>query len=75
MLVPAAGITLTARSSAGTTLLSFPSQAGLIYRVFYRTNLTTGDWTLLTSLPGNGGVTTVSDPSLGGGRFYRVSSP
>src|ERR1035437_6734981 len=38
MFVPASGITLTARASAGNTVLSFPSQTGVAYRVFYRTN-------------------------------------
>ncbi len=63
MLVPAAGITLRAASSAGNTVLSFPSQTGVNYRVFYRTNLTTGNWTLLTAVLGNGAVKSVSDPA------------
>ncbi len=75
MLVPAAGITLTATSSAGNAILSFPSQAGVNYRVFYRTNLTTGNWTLLTTVPGNGAVKTVNDPASGTGRFYKVTAP
>ena len=75
MLVPASGITLAARASAGNTVLSFPSQTGVAYRVFYRTNLTAGNWTLLTSVLGNGGVKSVSDPSTGTSRFYRVTAP
>ena len=75
MLVPASGITLTARSSGGNTVLSFPSQAGVVYRVFYRTNLASGNWTLLSTLVGNGAVTSVSDAPTGAARFYRVVAP
>ena len=75
MLVPATGFTLKATSSAGNTVLSFPSQAGVNYRVFYRTNLTAGNWTLLTTVLGNGAVKSVSDPAPGTGRFYRVTAP
>jgi hypothetical protein len=75
MLVPASGITLTARASAGNTVLSFPSQTGVAYRVFYRTNLTAGNWTLLSTVTGTGTVNSVSDPSTGTSRFYRVTAP
>ena len=75
MLVPATGITLTAKPSAGNTLLSFSSQAGVAYRVFYRTNLTVGNWTLLTTVVSTGAVTSVSDPSTGTSRFYKVTAP
>jgi hypothetical protein len=75
MFVPASGITLTATPSAGNTVLSFPSQAGVAYRVFYRTDLTAGNWTLLSTVVGTGAVTTVSDPSTGTSRFYKVTAP
>jgi hypothetical protein len=75
MLVPASGITLTATPSAGNTVLSFPSQAGVAYRVFYRTNLIAGNWALLTTVVGTGAVTPVSDPSTGTSRFYKVTAP
>jgi hypothetical protein len=75
MLVPATGITLTASSSAGNTVLSFPSQAGVNYRVFYRTNLTAGNWALLTTVLGNGAVNSVSDPTTGTSRFYKITAP
>jgi hypothetical protein len=75
MLVPATGITLTARLSGGNTILSFPSQAGVVYRVFYRTNLASGNWTLLSTLLGNGAVTSVSDAAASAARFYRVVAP
>jgi hypothetical protein len=75
MLVPTAGITLKATPSAGNTVLSFASQAGVNYRVFYRTNLTAGNWTLLTNVLGTGAVKSVSDPFTGTRRFYRVAAP
>ena len=75
MFVPASGITLTAMPSAGNTVLSFPSQAGVAYRVFSRTNLTAGNWTLLTPVVGSGTVNYVSDPSTGTSRFYKVTAP
>jgi hypothetical protein len=74
-LVPATGITLQATSSAGNTVLSFPTQAGVNYRVFYRTNLTAGNWALLTTVLGNGAVESVPDPVTGTSRFYRVTAP
>ena len=75
MFVPASGITLTATPSAGNTVLSFPSQAGVAYRVFYRTDLTAGNWTLLTTMVSTGAVISVSDPSTGTSRFYKVTAP
>ena len=75
MLVPASGIALRAASSPGNTVLSFPSQNGVNYRVFYRTNLTAGNWTLLTPVLGNGAVKSVNDPATGASRFYKVTAP
>jgi hypothetical protein len=75
MLVPATGITLSAARSAGNNVLSFPTQTGADYRVFYKTNLTNGAWTLLTTVLGNGGVQSVLDPATGRSRFYKVTAP
>jgi len=75
MLVPASGITLTAARSGGNVVLSFPTQTGVNYRVFHRTDLTTGNWTLLTSVFGNGAGKSVTDPSTGTSRFYKVTAP
>ncbi len=75
MLVPAGGIKVSVRAASGNTLLSFPTQVGATYRVFYRTNLDTGNWSPLTTLIGNGAVKTVSDPTTGGRRFYKVTAP
>lgn len=75
MLVPASGINLLAGRSGNNVVISFPTQAGVIYRVFYRDNLATGNWPLLTSVLGDGTVKTVSDPATSAGRFYRVTAP
>ena len=75
MLVPATGITLTAARSGGNTVLSFPTQTGVNYRVFYRTNLTAGNWTLLTTVLGSGVVKSATDPTTSTQRFYKVVAP
>ncbi len=75
MLVRASGITLSAAKAGANVSISFPTQNGAAYRVFYRTDLASGNWILLTSVPGNGAVKSVSDPISGGQRFYKVTSP
>jgi hypothetical protein len=75
MLVPTSGINLKAASSGNNTVLSFPSQAGVNYRVFYRTNLTAGNWTILTNVLGSGAIRSVSDSHTGTSRFYKVTAP
>lgn len=75
MLVPASGINLTAGRSGNNVIISFPTQAGVIYRVFYRDNLATGNWSLLTTVLGDGTVKSASDPATSAGRFYKVTAP
>jgi hypothetical protein len=74
MLIPAGGITVNAGRSGGNIVLSFPTQPGINYRVFYQTNLA-GNWNLLTTVAGDGTVKTVSDPTTGARRFYKVTAP
>ena len=75
MLVPAQGISVSAARSGNNVVVSFPTQAGAIYRVFYRPDLASGNWVLLTSVLGNGSVKSVSDPASAARRFYQVVSP
>ena len=75
MLVPAAAISLTASRSGNNIVISFPTQTGATYRVFYRTDLATGNWVLLASVLGNGSVKSASDPATQARRFYKVVSP
>jgi hypothetical protein len=75
MFVPAGGISLKAARSGNNTLISFPTQQGVLYRVFYRTDIATGNWTLLTTVLGDGSVKSASDSSTDRQRFYKVVSP
>jgi len=75
MLVPATGISLTASRSGSNIVISFPTQTGANYRVFYRTDLNTGNWVLLNSVLGNGSVKSVTDSLTGARHFYKVVSP
>lgn len=76
MLVPASPISLKATWTANHINLSFPTLSGSNYRVFYRTNLTAGSWTPLTSVLGDGTAKSVADASTGDHeRFYEVTSP
>jgi hypothetical protein len=75
MFVPASGITIKATRSGGNTLISFPTQQGVMYRVFYRTDLTTGNWTLLTTVLGDGTTKSATDSTSTSPRFYKVVSP
>jgi hypothetical protein len=76
MLVPAFGINLSAKIAGSNVAVSFQTQAGSSYRVFYRTDLSTGSWALLNTVLGDGTVKSVSDSSAAGNhRFYKVTSP
>jgi hypothetical protein len=75
MLVPASGLTLSATRSGNNISISFPTQNGAGYRVFYRDDLTSGNWSLLTTLTGDGTTKSVTDPTTATHRFYKVTSP
>ena len=76
MLVPATGIKLSATRAGSNVLVTFPTQAGSSYRVFYSTGLSAGSWTLLNTVLGDGTVKSVSDSTASGNqRFYKVTSP
>ncbi len=75
MLVPASGVPITAKLSGTTVVISFPTQAGQSYRVFYRDSLATGNWVLLSGVLGNGTTESVSDSRTHTQRFYQVTAP
>ncbi len=75
MLVPTSPITVSAAKSGANIVLSFPTQTGLNYRVFYRDDLTNGNWTLLTTVPGDGTTKSVTDAAGAAKRFYEVVAP
>ena len=73
MLAPLPSVTLTAKTSGTSLLLSVPTQSGHKYIVAYRNSLPGSGWTQLGStLTGNGLVQTVTDSLAAGQRFYRV---
>lgn len=75
MLVPAIGTKVSIGRSGGNVAISFPTQAGVLYRVFYRDSLGSGNWNVLTTVPGDGTVKSVTDPSGATQRFYMVTAP
>ncbi|HEV2395151.1 MAG TPA: hypothetical protein VG146_22600 [Verrucomicrobiae bacterium] len=75
MLVPASGVSLSAKVSGSSVLVSVPTLAGVTYRVFYRNDLSSGNWTLLTTLLGDGTVKSITDSSTAAQRFYKVVTP
>jgi len=75
MLVPLQGISLSATRSGANVVVSFPTQPGVTCRVYSSTSLTSGAWTLLSTVAGDGTVKSVSDPATSAQRYYRVISP
>ncbi len=75
MLVPISGINVTTTKVGGNIAIAFPTQNGATYRLFYRTSLTSGTWTLLTTVLGDGSVKTVTDPIGAGSRYYQIVAP
>ena len=75
MFVPATGIPVSAVKSDANVQVSFPTQTGVVYRVFYQTGLTSGTWSLLTTVLGDGSVKTVSEPATSLQRYYKVVAP
>jgi hypothetical protein len=75
MFVPASGIPISAAKIGAAVQVSFPTQTGVLYRVFYRTDLTGGNWSLLTTVLGDGSAKTVSDPAPDLQRYYKIVAP
>jgi hypothetical protein len=76
MLVAASGVKLSVTRAGSNVAVSFTTQAGSNYRVFYSTDLSTGSWTLLNTVLGDGTVKSVSDSSAASNqRFYKLTSP
>jgi len=75
MLVPTSGINMLASKQGANAVLSFPTQVGVIYSVFYRDNLASGNWNLLTNILGNGALEPLSIPATPNAQFYRVVAP
>jgi Concanavalin A-like lectin/glucanases superfamily len=74
-LVPAVqSVNLTAALVGGNIKLSFPTQNGGTYTIFYKINLTDPTWTQLgAQVTGNGSTMSVMDTTVGSSRFYRLT--
>jgi hypothetical protein len=67
-------VTLQTAVSGTNLVISFSSQIGVQYQVLYKTSLDETNWQVLTTLSGDGGIKTVSDPIGSGNKFYRVNT-
>ena len=75
MLLAVQPITISAKVSGNNVVISFPTQAGKSYRVFSEPGLTSGVWTQVGSVGGDGTVKSVSAPETASQLFYQVTSP
>jgi hypothetical protein len=59
--------------SGGNPVISIPTQAGASYTIQYKASLTTGSWTYLTMVGGDGTTKTHTDTTAAGNqRVYRA---
>ena len=66
-------VSLTASVSGTNIVLSFPTQAGSTYTIYYKNNLTDSTWTSLgASVSGDGSIMSVLDGISESHRFYRL---
>jgi hypothetical protein len=79
MLVPVLpnSAAITPYVSGGNIVLSFPTQTGYTYTMYYKNNLTDANWTQLSGggnpVIGNSLVQSVTDNLGSGHKFYRLS--
>jgi hypothetical protein len=66
---------LNAREVSGSVAFDLNTEAGRTYTVEYADTLPSSNWQTLTTITGDGTTKTVSDPSPGLRRFYRVRVP
>jgi hypothetical protein len=65
---------ITASISGTNIQLSFPTQSGFSYTIYYKNDLTDSTWTQLGSpVTGNGSVMLVTDGIGGSKRFYKLT--
>jgi hypothetical protein len=76
MLTPAPTVanpvSITASINGASIRLSFPTQTGFNYTVYYKNALTDANWLPLSTVPGSGAVTNITDSLGNGSRFYRL---
>jgi beta-glucanase (GH16 family) len=69
---PGAPTSLNASRVGSDVELSFETQAGLMYEVLYKTDLTEPSWNLLQDVEGDGTTKSVYDPVSSSAGFYLV---
>jgi hypothetical protein len=75
MLVPTSGLNMSASRQGANAVISFPTQLGIVYRIFSRSDLNSGNWNLLASVLGNGAAQSLSITPTAAAQFYEVVSP
>jgi len=71
VLVPA--LQISASLSGPNIVLSFPTQTGFNYSIYYKNDLSDLNWTFLNSVPGNGSTRSINDTRNLSKRFYRLT--
>jgi hypothetical protein len=72
--IPAA-VEISAARVGEVLRVEWSSRVGAVYRLESRSDVAAGDWTLLNSYNGTGGVLRVDIPLEANGRFYRLVEP
>jgi len=75
LVAAVSGITISASLLGANVVISFPTQPEIVYRILSRGDLTTGNWGLLTTVPGNGAIESVSIPAATAAQFFQVVAP
>jgi hypothetical protein len=65
-------VSITPSIHGASIQLSFPTQTGFNYTVYYKNALTDANWLPLITVPGSGAVTNVTDAPGITSRFYRL---
>lgn len=55
-------------------VVSFPTESGFNYDLEFQTQITASNWSVLTTVPGDGSKQSVRDPLSDTPRFYRVAA-
>jgi len=70
-------VTITPSISGSNLILSFPTQSGYTYTMYYKNDLTDANWTQLSGggnpVTGNGSTQSVTDSHSQAHRFYQLS--
>ena len=70
MLVPI--FAANAVQTGTNVVVSFPTESGFNYQVWYKNSLTDASWSPLSTVAGNNTVQSVNDPATNNAHFYKV---